>query len=161
VAEYEFALAEAIVDSDPVIGVYAACEWDCLSDDGKVWIAAIVAEAVKRSGTAAPQPGDGATTIVWPAALTPTLRDLLGFMCFELGPMAHAYQAVGRFVGADGEPLKKRAEDEQAFMLHRFLHHWSTAGDNWRASMREELAPVVAAAKEKAEAKTSPSAGMA
>jgi hypothetical protein len=64
VAEYEFALAEAIVDSDPVIGVYAACEWDCLSDDGKVWIAAIVAEAVKRSGTAAPQPGDGATTIV-------------------------------------------------------------------------------------------------
>lgn len=92
--------------------------------------------------------GDG--TVAWPAALTPALRELLGFMCFELGPMAHAYRAAGQYVGADGLELKTRAEDEQAFMLHRFLCHWVTAGDNWRASMREELGPVIEIAKAKA-----------
>lgn len=41
-------LAQEIVDSEPVIGVYAACEWDELHDDGKLWISAIVAEARRR-----------------------------------------------------------------------------------------------------------------
>lgn len=40
--------AAAIVDSGPVISTYAACEWDCLSDDGKQWIMAIVKEAAGR-----------------------------------------------------------------------------------------------------------------
>lgn len=42
-----FALAEKIVNSEPVIGTYAACEWDELHDDGKAWIAAIVHEALR------------------------------------------------------------------------------------------------------------------
>jgi hypothetical protein len=37
--------ARHIVDSPQVIGQFAACEWDELGDDGKVWIAAIVREA--------------------------------------------------------------------------------------------------------------------
>lgn len=41
--------AEAIVDSHEVLSVFAACEWDCLNDDGKVWIAAIVKVAQDRA----------------------------------------------------------------------------------------------------------------
>ncbi len=40
--------AAAIVDSAPVIRTFAASEWDELHDDGKLWIAAIVQEAVAR-----------------------------------------------------------------------------------------------------------------
>lgn len=47
--EQFFAQAEAIVESDPVIRVYASCEWDCLHDDGKVWVAAIVQEAMAQA----------------------------------------------------------------------------------------------------------------
>lgn len=41
--------AEAIVDSHEVLSAFAACEWDCLNDDGKVWIAAIVKAAQDRA----------------------------------------------------------------------------------------------------------------
>lgn len=41
--------AEAIVDSHEVLSAFAACEWDCLNDDGKVWIAAIVKVAQDRA----------------------------------------------------------------------------------------------------------------
>lgn len=37
--------AEVICDSDRVMKVFAAPEWDCLSDDGKEWAAAIAEEA--------------------------------------------------------------------------------------------------------------------
>ncbi len=42
-------MAESIVDSDPVIRTFASCEWDCLNEDGKVWVAAIVREAFARA----------------------------------------------------------------------------------------------------------------
>lgn len=45
-----FVAAKAIVNSEPVLSVYAACEWEELSDDGKQWIAAIVAAAQTRVG---------------------------------------------------------------------------------------------------------------
>lgn len=41
-------LAADIVDSNPVISIFAAVEWDCLNDDGKEWIIAIVRETVRR-----------------------------------------------------------------------------------------------------------------
>lgn len=42
----EFRLAQEIADSAAVMReAYAAVEWDCLDDNGKVWIAAIVREA--------------------------------------------------------------------------------------------------------------------
>lgn len=40
--------ARQIVDSDRVLRVFAAPEWDELSDDGKLWISAIVDEARGR-----------------------------------------------------------------------------------------------------------------
>lgn len=48
------ALAESIVDSEPVLATYAACEWAELHDDGKVWIAAIVAQS-RSTLAAAPE----------------------------------------------------------------------------------------------------------
>lgn len=45
----EFIEARTVVGSDPVIRVFAACEWDELHDDGKVWLATIVREAQIRA----------------------------------------------------------------------------------------------------------------
>lgn len=42
--------AEAIVNSEPVITIYAACEWDDLHEDGKQWVAGIVRETLARAG---------------------------------------------------------------------------------------------------------------
>ncbi len=75
----------------------------------------------------------------WPAALTPELREILGFMCFHLGPVAHAYRAAGEFVGADGEPLRSRAEDEQAFMLHKLVGFWVDHGPDWRSAFAADI----------------------
>lgn len=52
----EFRFGQAIVDSDPVLRIYAACEWDCLSDDGKTWIAVIIREAIKTPKRATSEP---------------------------------------------------------------------------------------------------------
>jgi hypothetical protein len=84
--------------------------------------------------------GDGG----WPELLTPELREILGWMCFQLGQMAHAYQAVGEFVGTEGK-LNKRAEDEQAFMLHKWLGYWSKHGEEWNKHAAADLKRVRAA----------------
>lgn len=41
--------AAAVVESDAVIRTYAAVEWDCLGDDGKDWLAAIIRETLARA----------------------------------------------------------------------------------------------------------------
>lgn len=46
--------AAAIVNSFPVLAVYASCEWDELYDDGKLWLAAIVQEARARAAALSP-----------------------------------------------------------------------------------------------------------
>jgi hypothetical protein len=56
----------------------------------------------------------------------------LGFMCFQLGPMAHIYQELG--IG----PAKK-AEAEQAFMLRKFLKMVREHGPKWNEFMQAEL----------------------
>jgi hypothetical protein len=43
------AQAKEIADSDTVLGVFAAPEWDELADDGKDWVTAIVRETLERS----------------------------------------------------------------------------------------------------------------
>jgi hypothetical protein len=69
-----FRLAQDIVDSDPVIRVYASCEWRELSDDGKVWIAAIVAEARRRTAEElAPRKRFRGNLRPAPFALTPSM----------------------------------------------------------------------------------------
>jgi hypothetical protein len=48
----KLAVAAGIVDSAPVLRVYAACEWDCLNDDGKLWLAEIVHQARAEAAAA-------------------------------------------------------------------------------------------------------------
>jgi len=58
----EWLFAEDVVNSDRVVRVYAACEWDELSDDGKAWIRAIIVETVVRcADVAIDDVPDGAT----------------------------------------------------------------------------------------------------
>lgn len=59
-SQQQLSEAQAIVDSDEVLRVFAACEWDCLSEDGQVWIAAIVKLAQER------ERGVGADVITLP-----------------------------------------------------------------------------------------------
>lgn len=46
--------AQGIVDSYPVVTVYASCEWADLTDDGKLWICAIVRETLAQAASATP-----------------------------------------------------------------------------------------------------------
>jgi hypothetical protein len=85
------------------------------------------------------QAHEPALTTALPVGLTPALRDILGMMCFQLGKLAHVYHAVGEFVDHAGQPLNQRAEDEQAFVLHKFLLLWVQHGDGWREAASEEL----------------------
>ena len=107
-------LAEEIVNSDPVIGVYAACEWDDLHENGKVWIAAIVAEATARAnqsclpsgrieGTDAPARDDGRG--VSPSVVTTTLIGGVFFLPDAVGE-PHSAMAIDFFPGVFGEPPK-------------------------------------------------------
>lgn len=50
----EMQTAQHIVDSPPVVATYAACEWDEMHEDGQVWLAAIVREAVRNAGGTSP-----------------------------------------------------------------------------------------------------------
>ena len=76
-----------------------------------------------------------------PAQLTPELRDVLGMMCFECGPIAHAFRATG-------VEIKRRAEDEQAFIMHWLLTFVAAHGSAWRRHAGEALTAVIARAKE-------------
>lgn len=40
--------AREIVDSDSVLSIFAACEWEELGDDGHDWVAAIIRETLAR-----------------------------------------------------------------------------------------------------------------
>jgi len=44
-----YRLTQEICDSDAVMGVYAAPEFDSLNDDGKIWLCSIVAETLHRA----------------------------------------------------------------------------------------------------------------
>lgn len=75
----------------------------------------------------------------WPAKLTPVLREVLGLMCFQLGPAAHVYRGAGEFVDASGNALKNRAEDEQAFMLHKIVGIALEHGEKWDGFVQADI----------------------
>lgn len=87
--------------------------------------------------------------IEWPDKLTPALRYILGRPNFQCGGVAHAYQAIGEFVDSDGQPLEKRSEDEQAFVLHRFVEVAMRNPDDWREAINREVRRVADAAQAK------------
>ncbi len=60
-----------------------------------------------------------------PAAMTPAIAGVLGIPNFESGSLADVYRAAGHAIA-------RRLEDEQAFILWRFLPLAIIHGDDWR-----------------------------
>lgn len=75
-----------------------------------------------------------------PETITPAIRDALGVMNFQTGPIAHALRA-------DGHNIKTKCEDQQAYVLFWFLKLAIQHGDDWRGYVGDELACIAAARK--------------
>lgn len=78
----------------------------------------------------------------YPDELTPALREVLGLLNFQTGPIAHIYRAAGH-------AIPKRCEDEQAFVLHRCIRAAIEHGDDWRDHMQADLDTAKAAIRER------------
>lgn len=66
-------------------------------------------------------------------AMTEELASILGLMCFQCISFAQALRA-------GGYSIKKRAEDEQAAVLHWMLGHYFRSGpDGWRAEASADM----------------------
>ena|SRR5579863_1966413 len=68
----------------------------------------------------------------YPIDLTDDLREVLGWPNFRCGPVAHLMRAAG----AD---IKRKAEDEQAVVLHWLVTLVLTHGSEWRTVARDEM----------------------
>lgn len=82
----------------------------------------------------------------WPERLTETLRDILGRPCFMFIDLARLYRDAGL-------EIPTRAEDEQAFFLHRLLSFWFQHKDGWRDAAQSEVKELRAAILAKHERK--------
>lgn len=60
----------------------------------------------------------------FPAELSPPLRRVLGMMMWETSPIAHALRA-------GGQDIARKAEDEQAVVLHWLVGFVLKHGDQW------------------------------
>lgn len=72
------------------------------------------------------------------------LKFILGYPNFRAGPIAHVFQAAGY-------DIKPKAEDEQAFVLHRMLLHYFRDPVNWRTTFGDELTGKVAQVNRRSE----------
>lgn len=83
-------------------------------------------------------------TLPYPTEITEALFDVLSLMLWHTGPIAH----VLRIGGAE---IKKRAEDEQAHVLHWFIQLAIQHGPAWRERATASINEIRAAvAKEQA-----------
>lgn len=80
--------------------------------------------------------------VTMPVEMTPAIKDVLGMPNFQCGPLAHSY----RHAGFD---IRERSEDEQAFILWRFLRLAIQHPDNWRDIIGEELKAIARGRKVK------------
>lgn len=79
----------------------------------------------------------------YPDELTPELREVLGWMCFQCAPIAHAMQAAGM-------DIQRKAEDEQAHVLHWMVKLVLRHGANWRVEGSKDINAWLEAAHAKA-----------
>ncbi|WP_298410449.1 hypothetical protein [Janthinobacterium sp.] len=70
--------------------------------------------------------------IHYPAKATPALFDVLGLPNFRTGPIAHVFRAAGA-------EIRTKCEDEQAFVLDRFLRLAIKHGDSWREAAETDI----------------------
>ena len=72
--------------------------------------------------------------------MTITLADVLGLPNFRTGPIAHVYRAAGA-------EIRTKCEDEQAFVLDRYLRLAIEHGDEWRTAAEADLKAAYARAE--------------
>lgn len=70
--------------------------------------------------------------MILPDAMTPAMRDALGFMALATGPIAHVLRA-------GGWEIAHTAEDEQATVFLWFLKLAIEHGDQWKEIAAIEL----------------------
>ena len=75
---------------------------------------------------------------------TDPVREVLGLMLWNTGPLAHLHRAAG----AD---IRPKAEEEQAFVLHWLLGLALQHGGGWRKAAAEEIDRLRKAAKARAQ----------
>ena len=83
-----------------------------------------------------------------PDEINDDLLEILGMVPWSTGPIAHVMRA-------DGAPIRRKMEDEQAFVLHRLLALYAQHGAEWRpaaATWLQEMRARVRAAKATSEA---------
>lgn len=127
-------LAAHVVDSHPVISAYASCEWDELSSDGRVWIAAVVREAVRQPR---PVPGDLIVEInVFLTHMAERFRErsslrILGFRVFGFTrqrAMEHAVATYDATLDMIGVPFGHPSLPWDRAAAHAFvddeIQHW-------------------------------------
>lgn len=78
----------------------------------------------------------------YPNELTPELERVLGLMIFRTGPVAHILQAAGR-------DIPKKAEAEQAHVLHWLIKLALDHPNDWSVRADAELKSAALAAREK------------
>jgi hypothetical protein len=83
------------------------------------------------------------TTKPFPSELTPELREILGLMMWTTGPIAHAFRAAGH-------EIPRKAEEEQAFVLHWLIGLALEHGSEWRKRGSEIIQEMSQTAKAKA-----------
>lgn len=68
----------------------------------------------------------------WPQEMPMALRGILGLICLTFIGPANVYRKAGF-------AIKERAEEEQAFFLHRLIGFWFKHGDKWNDAAKAEL----------------------
>ena len=76
-------------------------------------------------------PNEG-NALRYPATMTAALTEVLGLPNFRTGPIAHVYRAAGA-------EIRTKCEDEQAFVIDRYLRLAIVHGDEWRAAAEADL----------------------
>lgn len=66
---------------------------------------------------------------IFPAELTPMLREVLGQMVFNTGPLAQVFRDAGH-------EIPRKAEDEQAYVLHQLVLLVLAHGEGWRNGLK-------------------------
>lgn len=93
-------------------------------------------------GDAVPAPSEHLR--VYPQELTGDLRHILSMMMWNTGPIAHALRD-------GGQDIKRKAEDEQAEVLHWLIGLALEHGSEWRAKASDRIREIQAFVKAAAE----------
>lgn len=92
-------------------------------------VAAMLSAALQSAAeTPAPQPNLRA----YPQELTDDLRDILSMMMWNTGPIAHALRD-------GGQDIKRKAEEEQAEVMHWLIGLALEHGSEWRAKASDRI----------------------